>query len=206
MNDLLRGVRWLGHDSFLLEGEGKRVYLDPYHLPAGLPAADLVLVTHEHYDHCSPEDVAQVAGPGTSILAPASAAAKLSGKVLAVAPGERHVVQGIAVETVPAYNVGKRFHPRAGGWVGYVVTLDGRRIWHAGDTDDVPENRALQVDVALVPVGGTYTMTAAEAAALVNALRPKVAVPMHFGSVVGTDADAREFKRLAKVPVEILRP
>lgn len=203
---MLKGITWLGHDAFRLEGGGKLVYTDPYRINQGAAAADIVLITHEHYDHCSPEDVAKIAGPHTEVLAPASCAGKIRGRVTTVQPGERHIVQGIAVETVPAYNLNKRFHPRSGGGVGYIVTLDGRRIYHAGDTDFIPEMRALSVDVALLPVGGTYTMTAAEAAAAADAFRPKVAVPMHFGSVVGSVKDAEEFKKLAHVPVEILQP
>lgn len=200
--ELLSGLHWLGHAGWRLEGDGKVLYIDPYQAPKG-PAADIVLVTHGHYDHCSPDDVAKVAGPGTAILAPADCAGSLPGKVIVVKPGEHRTVQGVAIETVPAYNIGKRFHPKANGWVGYVVTLGGRRIYHAGDTDATPEMLALRVDVALLPVGGTYTMTAAEAAAAVNAFRPKVAVPMHFGSIVGSEADAREFRRLSQVPVEL---
>jgi L-ascorbate metabolism protein UlaG (beta-lactamase superfamily) len=203
---LLRGIHWLGHDGFRIEGAGKVVYLDPYRVAGDPPRADLILVSHDHYDHCSPEDVARLAGPGTVIAAPASCAGKLGGRVTVVRAGETHTLGGVTVETVPAYNLNKRFHPRANGGVGYILTLDGRRIYHAGDTDFIPEMRALAVDVALVPVGGTYTMTAAEAAEAVNAFRPKIAVPMHFGSVVGTEVDAREFKRLAQVPVELPPP
>lgn len=203
---LLRGIHWLGHDSFRVEAAGKLVHLDPYRIAGNPPKADLILVTHDHYDHCSPEDVARLTGPSTEIAAPASCAGKLRGTVTVVRPGETHTLGGVTFETVPAYNLDKRFHPKANGWVGYILTLDGRRIYHAGDTDFIPEMRSLAVDVALVPVGGTYTMTAAEAAAAVNTFRPRVAVPMHFGSVVGTEDDAREFARLAEVPVELPRP
>ncbi|HRZ87435.1 MAG TPA: MBL fold metallo-hydrolase, partial [bacterium] len=136
---------------------------------------------------------------------PADAAKKHKGNVKVIEPGQSIAVDGIPVEAVPAYNPAKNFHPLKNGWVGYVVTLDGRRIYHSGDTDAIPEMGALKVDVALVPVGGTYTMTAEEATKAVGGFMPKVAVPMHYNSIVGTAADAERFKAACKAPVEILK-
>jgi L-ascorbate metabolism protein UlaG (beta-lactamase superfamily) len=199
---MLQNVHWLGHAAFKLTGE-KVVYIDPWQLEDGEPA-DIILITHGHDDHCSPEDVARIRRPDTAIVATADCADQLGGDVQVVKPGEKLTAQGVAIETVPAYNVGKAFHPRENGWVGYVVTLNGVRIYHAGDSDRTPEMDAVRANVALLPVGGKYTMTASEAAAAANAIRPDVAVPMHWGSIVGQRADAETFQAEAEVPVEIL--
>ncbi len=200
---MVQNLHWLGHGTFKLTGE-RIVYIDPWQLKGDLEQADLILITHSHYDHCSPEDVAKVRGPQTTVVATADCVAKLGGVVQVVKPGDRLTVQGVAVEAVPAYNLDKDFHPRQEGWVGYVVTLNGRRFYHAGDSDHIPEMGAVQADVALLPVGGTYTMTADEAAAAANAMRPGVAVPMHWGSIVGGRQDAERFQALCRVPVEVL--
>jgi L-ascorbate metabolism protein UlaG (beta-lactamase superfamily) len=202
---MVENIFWLGHDSFRLKGE-KVVYIDPWKLADGADQADVVLVTHEHRDHCSPDDIAKISKADTVVVAPASAAAKLTDKVLIVKPGDKITAAGIAIEAVPAYNPNKKFHPKTAGHVGYIVTLNGKRIYHAGDTDEIPEMQGMQVDIALLPVSGTYVMNAAEAAQATSIIKPGLAIPMHYGDpdVVGTQADADEFKRLAQVPVEIL--
>lgn len=200
---MLEKVRWLGHGSFKLTGE-KVAYIDPWELEGQPEIADLILITHEHHDHCSPEDVARISGPNTVVVTTGDCAAKLGVDARIVKPGDRLTVQGVDIEAVPAYNINKTFHPRENGWVGYIVTWDGLRIYHAGDSDHVPEMDTLQVDVALLPVGGKYTMTASEAAAAANAMRPRLAVPMHWGRVVGARSDAERFRELCQVPVEIL--
>lgn len=196
-------IDWLGHSAVRLTGS-KVVYIDPWKLRAGARAADYVLVTHAHYDHCSAEDVAKVSGAGTVVLAPGDCDPGLA--FVSVKPGQHLGYAGLAVETVPAYNPAKKFHPRNNAWVGYLITLDGERIYITGDSDHVPEMDALRADVVLLPVGGTYTMTADEAAALVNVLRPRLAIPIHWGDIVGTRADAERFKKLCAVPVDILTP
>ncbi len=202
---MAEGIFWLGHDSFRLKGE-KVVYIDPWKLAAGAEKADVILVTHEHYDHFSPDDIAKISKPDTVIVAPQSVAAKSNLKIKVVKPGDRITVNGIAIEVVPAYNPNKKFHPKSAGHVGYIVTLRGKRIYHTGDTDEIPEMAQIQCDIALTPVSGTYVMTAAQAAQVVNKLKPALAIPMHYGDadVVGTRKDAEEFKQLAQVPVEIL--
>jgi L-ascorbate metabolism protein UlaG (beta-lactamase superfamily) len=203
-------VVWLGHDSFRISGE-KVVYIDPIKMEK--PAiADIILITHDHYDHCVPEDVARLSGPETVIAGPAEVAAKLKGhKVQIVKPGDKVTVKGIAIEGVPAYNLtkfrspGKPFHPKAEGKMGYIVTIGGRRVYHSGDTDLIPEMSLISCDIALLPVSGTYVMTAEEAAQAANLIKPKMAVPMHYADIVGTEHDAEHFKELAKVPVTILK-
>jgi L-ascorbate metabolism protein UlaG (beta-lactamase superfamily) len=206
---MIDAIAWLGHASFRIDGS-RVVYIDPWKVTDDAPKADLILITHDHYDHCSPDDVARLAKQGTVILAPPAAAAKLAGlTVTRVAPGERHAVGAVTVETLPAYNIGKKFHPRANGNVGYVVTLDGGRLYHAGDTDLIPEMAGIDVDVALLPVGGTYTMTAAEAARAAVTIRPReAAVPIHYGDIVGRAGDGRAFLEAVggAVPVRLLAP
>jgi len=196
-------IQWLGHATILIRGE-KTVMVDPWKVPpSAARPVDLVLVTHDHYDHCSPDDVARVSGPATQVLAPSDAAAKLGPAAQAISPGEVLAVSGVAVEAVPAYNLNKQFHPKVNGWLGYVVTLGGERIYVAGDTDRTPEMDEVKADVAVVPVGGTYTMTADAA---VNRMKPLTAVPIHFGDIVGSKDDANRFAALCDVPVKILTP
>ena len=197
-------IFWLGHDSFRLTGE-KVVYIDPWKLTDTSQKADVILVTHEHYDHYSKDDIAKISKADTVVVAPQSVADKF-GKVMLAKPGDTLNVNGVKIEVVPAYNLNKKFHPRSAGHVGYIVTLNGKRIYHTGDVDLIPEMTQIKCDIALLPVSGTYVMTAVEAAEAANTLKPTLAIPMHYGDsdVVGTRADAEEFKGLAKVPVEIL--
>jgi L-ascorbate metabolism protein UlaG (beta-lactamase superfamily) len=201
---MVENIFWLGHDSFRLIGD-KVIYIDPWKLAADSAKADIVLVTHEHRDHFSKDDIAKISRADTVVVAPPSVARQLTGGIVAK-PGDKLSVSGIAIEVVPAYNPNKQFHPKTAGYVGYIVTLNGRRIYHAGDTDLIPEMIQIKADVALLPVSGKYTMTAAEAAEAANTIKPALAIPMHWGdpTVVGTRADAEEFKRLTQVPVEIL--
>ena len=205
---MLQNIHWLGHASFRIDAS-KTIYIDPYKLGPHESAktADFVLITHSHFDHFSEPDIKKIAGPNTVFFVTKDLAGKVEGKVYVMTPGKKEHVDGITVEAVPAYNIGKKFHPRANQWVGYVITIDSVRIYHAGDTDFVPEMKELKdIDFALVPVGGTYTMDAKEAAEAVNTFRPKVAIPMHWGAIVGKESDAEAFKRMAKVHVEILHP
>jgi L-ascorbate metabolism protein UlaG (beta-lactamase superfamily) len=188
-------LHWLGHDTFRVDGPPV-VYVDPFQLPAGAPAADLILITHDHFDHCSPDDVKAIRGAHTVVVAPQAAAAKLPGPVEVIAPGESRVLGGVAVKAVPAYNTDKKFHPKAAGMVGYVFAVAGTTYYHAGDSDRIPEMAGLAPDVALLPVSGTYVMTAEQAAGAARAIRPKVAVPMHYGAIVGAASDAERFAAL----------
>lgn len=207
---MLDNIHWLGHDSFRFDGS-VTVYIDPWKLPAGQPAAGLVLITHEHFDHLSLPDIEKIAGPETVVVGPAPVTAQIDGlTTVTVAPGESAEVQGVRVLAVPAYNVdkfrapGQPYHPRAAGGVGYVVALDGVRYYHAGDTDAVPEMSDIHCEVALLPVGGTFTMTAEEAARACELIDAAAAVPMHYGEVIGDVRDAERFRDHCRVPVTIL--
>ncbi len=208
-------MRWFGHDTFHIIASGKQIYFDPFQIHASLPKADIIFITHEHFDHCSIDDIKKIIAPYTVIVTIPDCQSKLSGltfkQVLLVEPNQRHKLGDILIETIPAYNLNKfrspgvHYHPRIDGRVGFILTIDGVRIYHAGDTDEIPEMVALKdIDVALVPVSGTYVMTPEEAAIAVNKFKPKLAIPMHYGAIVGTPSDADLFKKLARVPVEIL--
>jgi L-ascorbate metabolism protein UlaG (beta-lactamase superfamily) len=206
---LIDKLHWLGHDSFRLDGPPV-IYFDPWQLKGRLPVADLILIGHEHHDHCSLGDVRKIKGPGTVILAGSSAAEVLP-DARAVKPGNHLSIAGIEIETVPAYNVNKfrspgvPFHPKEANHVGYVITVDGVRLYHAGDTDAIPELAEIECDVALLPVSGKYVMTAEEAAEAARTLSPQIVVPMHYGSGIGTTGDGQRFAELYGGKVAVLR-
>jgi L-ascorbate metabolism protein UlaG (beta-lactamase superfamily) len=204
----LNGLKfhWLGHDGYKLTVDDKiNIYFDPYRLSSSYhnkKDADIIFVSHNHYDHLSLDDLAQIVGNETTIVAAAECIEQLKNihvrETKAVAPGDKLTVRGIMIEAVPAYNTNKHFHPKADGKVGFIVTLNNKRIYHTGDTDDIPEMSNIEPDIALVPVSGTYVMTAEEAAKAVNEkIKPKkLAIPMHYGSIVGSEKDATLFKEL----------
>lgn len=197
-----QGVHWLGHASFRLERNGMVVYIDPWKIHGG-PRADLILVTHAHFDHLSPEDIAKVAQQKTVFVCPASCAPKISGDVRIVAPGDALKVGDIVVEVVPSYNTNKPNHPKQAGNVGYIVQWGAQRIYHAGDTDLIPEMEDIRCDIALLPIGGKYTMDGAEAAQAAARIRPAVVVPMHWGSVVGSQIDVQTLRKLLPQDIEL---
>jgi len=199
---LLDSLDWLGHSGFRINARGATIYIDPYRVQDG-PPADLILVTHGHYDHYSPQDVERLSHPGTWLVAPAAVAERAPGRVVSIAPGEElelEPVPGVEVAAVAAYNTSKRdregrlFHPREAGWVGFDLNVRGERLYHSGDTDVIPEmDRVVGVDIALLPVSGTYVMTAGEAAEAARRIQPRTAIPMHWGEQIGTRADAEAF-------------
>ncbi|MBW2971807.1 MBL fold metallo-hydrolase [Candidatus Woesearchaeota archaeon] len=204
-------IEWLGHSGFRLTDvlHDRVLYIDPYGLGES-KQADAILITHSHYDHCSVEDIKKISTPRTVILAPPDCQSKFQGKVdlrdcVIMTPGKSIVMGNIEIEAVPAYNTDKQFHPKDNDWVGYIVHLNSKRIYHSGDSDAIPEMAKLhKIDVALMAVSGTYVMTAEEAAKAVESFKPKLAIPMHYGAIVGDAGDAERFKKLSKVPVEIL--
>ncbi len=199
----MNNIHWLGHASFKLTGE-KIIYIDPYEI-SETEKADIILITHTHHDHLSMDDIEKIRKLDTVIFAPEDARSKLS-DFKPVKPYQFFNVGKIKIETVPAYNLDKEFHPEEKNWVGYVIEINGQRIYHAGDTDLIPEMSELKdIDVALLPIGGTYTMDVTEALQAVNIIAPKIAIPMHYGKLSGTKMDAEKFKQLAGCKVELLQ-
>jgi L-ascorbate metabolism protein UlaG (beta-lactamase superfamily) len=199
---MLKEIHWLGHASFRIELGGLVVYIDPWKLKNPLPA-DLVLVTHDHHDHLSEADISKISKAGTVILCAAKAAGSLHGEVRAVKPGLSLQIGDARVQTVPAYNIGKAFHPQKAEYVGYILAIAGMSIYHAGDTDLIPEMAEITCDVALLPIGGTYTMDAVAAAKALSVIKTQVAVPMHWGDLVGSRKDAELFVKLAPTGVQV---
>lgn len=209
-----RGVKisWLGHDGFRIKN-GKTLYIDPYESRPG-EEADILLISHHHSDHYSPKDIQKIASAKTTVITTAAVKNQLSEmevkEVRAVKPGQKISVDNITIETVPSYNVnkfrspGRPFHPKEEEMLGFIITLNDVRIYHAGDTDSIPEMAGLNVDVALLPVSGTYVMTAEEAAEATKQIKPKIAIPMHYGVSIGNQSDAEKFKKLAACEVRIL--
>lgn len=193
-------IHWYAQAAFRIEDGGKQIYIDPFMLPSkDLPKADIIFISHAHYDHFSSKDIEKIKKDGTMFVAPKDVATELKGEVKVVAPNQRFELGKLKVKTIPSYNITKNFHPKSNNWVGYVITLStGETIYHAGDTDFIPEMKTLEVDVALLPCGGTYTMDAKQAADAANAFKPKIVIPMHYGDVVGSDKDAETFKNLFK--------
>ncbi len=204
LEKVLSRLGWLGNASFIYEGPPV-IYFDPFALQLERPA-DLILVSHDHPQHCSPVDIGRIRRAHTVVVSDKKAAAKIGPPVLALEPGEEARVGEMVIQGVPAYNRESHFHPRRAGYLGFVVTLEGVRLYFAGDTDFIPEMADLEADIALLPVCGVMAMDAEEAARAALALKPQVAVPMHFGGTLGTLEDAERFRALldGKIRVEIL--
>ena len=198
---MLKNIEVLYHSSIKIS-KNKVIYIDPFKIDKNYNDADIVFITHDHYDHYSEEDIDKVINENTTIIIPEELLTKLLRKginknaIITVEPNKNYMVQGIKFETISAYNTNKTFHPKENGWVGYIIIINGIRYYIAGDTDITEENKQVKCDVAFVPVGGTYTMDFKEAASLINEIKPKIAIPIHYGSIVGTEQDAIDFIRL----------
>ena len=193
--------------SIRIEGP-KILYFDPFKISGESHDADMIFITHSHSDHLDPQSLRRIIRPDTVLIAPVSTEReirKASGKtkLVLMAPGEKKDIDGLSVHAVPAYNSIKPFHPRRYGWNGYVVTMDSIRYYVAGDTDANRELFSVACDVALVPIGGVFTMSAKEAAKLVNAIRPQMAIPTHYGSIVGKPEDADVFRKFVDLSIEV---
>lgn len=202
-------IKWLGHSGFLIKNS-KIIYIDPYNIKDGHEKADLILITHSHYDHCSIADIEKIIKEGTKIIMPANCQSKITKfeipiKMEIVEPGQDLDFGNMKISTLLAYNIDKPFHPKDEGWVGYLIKTNGVIIYHAGDTDKIPEMQKLtghkQSDkkfIALLPIGGRFTMSVEEAFEAVKLIKPSLVIPMHYGSVVGSKEDAKEFADLCK--------
>jgi len=205
--DMLSGVKVLGHAAIRIERGNKVIYIDPYQVEERQDA-DVIFCTHPHYDHFSEEDILRLKKDSTKLVVVGESfedALKLGfdvNDVVVAEIGKSGEICGILFSAVPSYNVMKPFHPKGKAWVGYVLEIEGVRYYIAGDTDKIPEMKDIRCDVAFLPVGGTYTMNAEKAAEVANLMRPKIAVPIHFGSVVGSRRDAEEFVKMLDDGIE----
>lgn len=196
-------------NSICIRDKDRAIYIDPYQMKPQRHDADFILITHDHYDHFSPDDIKKVACERTVLVVPekmhdkAQAVSGLIRQIETVRPNIRREVGGLKLETVPAYNLLKPFHPKSAEWVGYILCIGDKRIYIAGDTDATQEAKAVRCDIALIPIGGTYTMDAKKAAELVNAIRPEVAIPTHYGSIVGKPSDGEVFAKYVTQPVKV---
>lgn len=189
-------ILWLIHAAILINHSGKTVAVDPWKIKSNY-RAELVLVTHSHFDHCSPDDISKILKENGTVIAPPDALAEIKADdKRTIAPGEKINLGWVIVEAVPAYNLKAEFHPRNKNWVGYILRYPDTSVYIAGDTDFIPEMENIKTDVAIVPVGGKYTMSAESAADAVNIMKPKLAIPIHYGDIVGTEADAKRFAEL----------
>lgn len=205
---MLEGIQCLGHSTIKFNKQGKIIYIDPFKIENNMNDADIIFITHSHYDHFSVEDINKVKKDDSIIIATEDLYTNIlklgfsMANILMVKPCNQYQIEGIKFLTIPAYNIEKKFHPKENDWVGYIIELEGVKYYIAGDTDVTEENLNVSCDVAFVPVGGTYTMNYEEAAGLINKIKPKLAVPIHYGSIVGTAQDAEEFKKLICGDVE----
>lgn len=204
---MLEKTEVLCHSSIKIT-KGSIIYFDPFKIDREYHDADIIFITHSHYDHYSEEDINKVRKEDTQIVAPLDLLDNLltlgftKDSITLVKPNENYTVKGLSFKTIPAYNTNKNFHPKANNWVGYLVTIDNMTYYIAGDTDITAENKQVKCDVAFVPIGGTYTMDYKEAAKLINEIKPKVAIPTHYGKIIGNISDGQNFAKLINKEIE----
>ncbi len=206
---IIDNIKVFKQNSIRIRGSVGTIYIDPFQMSEAPNDADFILITHDHHDHYSPEDIDKVVGEDTTLVISEGMKdeiSEISGKmreVVTVKPGSSYELEGLGFDTVASYNTLKPFHPKKAGWVGYILHLDGKLIYIAGDTDVTEEAKAVKCDIALVPIGGTYTMDAKQAAELINTIQPEIAIPTHYGSIVGSPGDGEVFARNVKEPVQV---
>ena len=205
---MLGNIKCLGHSTIKILDKDKVIYIDPYNIKDDKKDADIIFITHDHYDHFSEEDIIKIKNENTIIVITEDIYNKvielgfLEKKIIKVMPKEEYKIGNIRFQTIPAYNIDKKFHPKENMWVGYLININSIRYYIAGDTDITNENKKVKCDVAFLPVGGTYTMDYKEAAELANIIRPKIVVPIHYGIIVGTKEDALNFKNFINKDIE----
>ena len=206
---MIGNIEVFRHNSIGIRSSVGMIYADPFKMTAEPRDAAFILITHDHYDHFSPDDIARVAGKDTVLVVPEKMEKKagnvrnIVADIVTVKPGESRVINGLELETVASYNIMKPFHPKGAGWVGYIVNVDGKRIYIAGDTDATKEAGEVKSDIAIVPIGGTYTMEVKKAAELINKMKPEYAIPVHYGEIIGKPSDGEEFAKLVQDPVRV---
>jgi L-ascorbate metabolism protein UlaG (beta-lactamase superfamily) len=198
-------INWLSHASFQIKTENSRIYIDPYNIKEGVDAADYIFITHDHFDHCSFVDIEKITKPETVIIGSKHTLQKLKedNKFYIEIQETKKINDDLEVTAVPSYNIGKSFHPKQNGNTGFVITIGNIRIYHAGDTDLIPEMKQIHCDYALLPIGGTYTMDVEDAVDAANIIDAKTFIPMHYGSIVGDMSLGQKFKSLCKKNVEL---
>lgn len=207
---MISGIEVLCHSSIRINRH-LVMYFDPYNIQDKTHDADIIFCTHTHYDHFSEEDILKIKNDKTIFVGTEDSyvnAMKLGfseENLKIVEPNNKYEVLGIRFETVPAYNIDKKYHPKENGWVGYIVEIDDLHYYIAGDTDLTPEAKAVSCDVALIPIGGRFTMNAKEAASLINTIEPQIAIPTHYGKIIGTSDDAELFEKLVKDEILVKR-
>jgi L-ascorbate metabolism protein UlaG (beta-lactamase superfamily) len=202
-------IKWLGHSGFLIKNS-QIIYIDPYNIKDSLEKADIILITHSHYDHCSIKDIEKIVKEDTKMIIPVDCQSKITRfnipvNIKIAEIGKNLNFNDIDISILPAYNIDKKFHPKEEGWVGYLIKLENVLIYHAGDTDFIPEMQKLtgykkkgRKFIAFLPVGGRFTMNAEEASDAAKLISPDLAIPIHYGSIVGTEEDANEFIEFCK--------
>lgn len=207
---MIDNIEVFTHSSIRIKDRLGNIYIDPFKMKEEPHDAAFVLITHPHYDHYSPEDILKVANGNTILVVPESMfedARELErnvSEIVAVKPGIFKEIRGLELETVPAYNNIKPFHPKRAEWLGYILAIDRKRVYIAGDTGVTKEGKKVKCDIALVPIGGTYTMDPRKAADLINTIRPEVVIPTHYGSIVGKETDAATFAKYVQSPVKVV--
>lgn len=190
---MLDGVKVLCHSSIKIV-KNKIIYIDPYKIKEEKHDADIIFITHDHYDHYSKQDIDKIIKKDTKIIMPMNK--NDYNNIIVVEPNKNYEIDNIKVKTINSYNINKPFHPKSNNWVGYILTIDNIKYYIAGDTDITDENKLVKCDVAFLPIGGTFTMNYKEAATLANIIKPQIAIPIHYGLIVGSNEDAEKFSKL----------